>query len=84
MNFDKGIKAIAFSNCIYFDNQNKTLPLGMNKDTRILAKVLDTDIQLKSRKVIRVGRLEDEKDEASKLNVKTINVLEYSVTEKGN
>lgn len=84
MNFDKGINAIAFSNCIYFDNQNKTLPLGMNKDTRILAKVLDTDIQLKSRKVIRVGRLEDEKDEASKLNVKTINVLEYSVTEKGN
>ena len=85
MNFGKGIKAIAFTNCVYFDNQNKTLPIGMDKDTRILAKILDTDIQLDSKKVVKVGRLEDEKDEASKLIIKTINVLEYSVKviEKG-
>lgn len=81
MNFDKGVKAIAFSNCIYYDNQNKTLPVGMDKDTRILAKILDTDISLESKKIIRVGRLEDENDIASKLIIKTINVLEYSVKE---
>ncbi len=81
MNFVKGIKAIAFSNCVYYDNQNKTLPVGMDKDTRILAKILDTDISLESKKVIRVGRLEDNNDIASKLIIKTINVLEYSVKE---
>ena len=81
MNFDKNIKAIAFSNCIYYDNQNKTLPVGMDKDTRILAKILDTDISLESKKVIRVGRLEDENDISSKLIIKTINVLEYDVKE---
>ena len=81
MNFDKNIKSIAYSNCIYYDNQNKTLPLGMDKDTRILAKILDTDISLESKKVIRVGRLEDENDIASKLIIKTINVLEYDVKE---
>ncbi len=79
MNLNKGINAIAFSNCVYFDNQNKTLPLGMDKDTRILTKILDTDIQLNSKKTVRVGRLEDEKDEASKLIIKTINILEYTV-----
>ena len=81
MNFEKNVRAIAFSNCVYYDNQNKTLPVGMDKDTRILAKILDTDIILESKKVIRVGRLEDENDIASKLIIKTINVLEYSVKE---
>ena len=81
MNFDKNVRAIAFSNCVYYDNQNKTLPIGMDKDTRILAKILDTDISLESKKVIRVGRLENENDSSSKLIIKTINVLEYSVKE---
>ena len=79
MNFDKGIKAISFSNCVYYDNQNKTLPVGMDKDTRILAKILDSDIHLEQKKTVRVGRLEDEQDEGSKLVIKTINLLEYSV-----
>ena len=81
MNFGKGIKAIALSNCVYYDNQNKTLPIGMDKDTRIVTKILDTDIQLKGKKTIKIARLEDEKDEISKLVIKTINVLEYTVIE---
>lgn len=81
MNFAKGVKAVAFSNCVYYDNQNKTLPEGMDKDTRILAKILDTDITLQNKKVIRVGALEDEKDDSAKLIIKTINVLEYGVEE---
>ena len=85
MNFAKGVKAIAFSNCVYYDNQNKTLPEGMDKDTRILAKILDADITLQNKKVIRVGMLENDKDDAAKLIIKTINVLEYGVEEqKGN
>ena len=54
----------------------------MDKDTRILANILDTDITLDSKKVIRVGRLEDDSDIASKLIIKTINVLEYTVQEE--
>jgi len=81
MNFEKGVKAVAFANCVYYDNQNKTLPEGMDKDTRILAKILDTDITLQNKKVVRVGILEDEKDDATKLIIKTINLLEYGVKE---
>lgn len=82
MNLEKGVEIVAFSNCVYYDNQNKTLPVGMNKDTRLLANILDTDITLDSKKVIRVGRLEDNDDIASKLIIKTINVLEYTVKEE--
>ena len=81
MNFKKGVSAVAFSNCVYYDNQNKTLPVGMDKDTRILADILDTDITLDNKKVIRIGKLEDSEDIASKLIIKTINVLEYTVKE---
>lgn len=81
MNFAKGVKAVAFSNCVYYDNQNKTLPEGMDLDTRILAKILDTDITLQNKKIIRVGLLDDEKDDSAKLIIKTINLLEYKVKE---
>jgi len=81
MNFAKGVKAIAFSNCVYYDNQNKTLPEGMDTDTRIFAKILDTEITLQNKKVIRVGMLEVENDNAAKLIIKTINLLEYGVKE---
>lgn len=79
INFEKGIKAIAFSNCVYYDNQNRTLPEGMALDTRILAKIADTEITLQDKQVIRIGILEDEKDDTSRLIVKTINILEYTV-----
>ena len=84
MNLSKSINVIAFTNCVYYDNQNKTLPVGMDKDTRIIAKILDTDLHLESKKAIRVGMLEDEKDETSKFIIKTLNVLEYTVKELEN
>ena len=75
---EKGTNAIAFSNCVYYDNQNKTLPIGMDNDTRIIAKLSDMDIKLESKKVIRIGKLDDE-ETGTKLIIKSINVLEYSV-----
>ena len=80
MNVSKGINAIAITNCVYYDNQNKTLPIGMDTDTRIMVKLANLDIQLDSKKVIKVGRIEEEDN--SKLVVKTINVLEYTVKEE--
>ena len=74
----KGSNVIAFSNCIYYDNQNKTLPIGMDNDTRIIAKLNDMDIKLESKKVIRIGKLDDD-EMGTKLIIKNINVLEYSV-----
>ena len=53
----------------------------MDTDTRILAKILDTDITLQNKKVIRVGILDNEKDDSAKLIIKTINLLEYYVKE---
>ncbi len=78
INLQKGTNAIAFSNCVYYNNQNNTLPTGMDKDTRLIVKLSDTDIKLDSKKTIKIGKLESE-EISSKLIVKTINILEYTV-----
>ncbi len=51
----------------------------MDKDTRILVNLSDTELRLDGKKTLRIGRLENNNDEASKLIVKTINLLEYTV-----
>ena len=51
----------------------------MDQDTRLVVNMSDTDIQLNDKRTIRIGMLEDEKDESSKLIIKTINVLEYAI-----
>ena len=80
INLKKGINVIAFTNCVYYDNQNKTLPVGMDRDTRIIANLSNTDVKLDSKKVIRIAKLENEEVE-SKLISKAINVFEYTVKE---
>ena len=81
MNLQKGTNIIAFTNSIYYDNQNKTLPLGMDRDTRIIVKLTDMDLQLNNKKTIRIGMLEDEEDAAAKLIIKTVNIIEYTIKE---
>ena len=80
INLKKGINVIVFTNCVYYDNQNKTLPVGMDRDTRIIANLSNTDVKLDSKKVIRIAKLENEEVE-SKLISKAINVFEYTVKE---
>ena len=75
---EKGAHVIAFSNCVYFDNQNKTLPEGMDKDTRIMVKLSDMDIKLNSKKNVKIGKLEND-EITSKLDIKTVSILEYTV-----
>jgi hypothetical protein len=50
----------------------------MDNDTRIIAKLSDMNIELDSKKVIKVGKLDDE-EMGTKLIVKNINILEYTV-----
>jgi hypothetical protein len=69
--------AIAYTNIIYYENKNKTLPIGMDLSTNIVVDVGSLDIKLNNKKQFRVAILEDEKNEFSDMKVKTINVFEY-------
>ena len=73
------MNAISYTNIIFYDNQNKTLPIGQNISTKILVDLSNVDVKLINRTSFKITEIEDEKDDFSKVNVKTINVLEYDV-----
>jgi hypothetical protein len=81
MDLKKNANAIAFSNIIFYENQNRTLPVGMDLSTDILIDVGSMDLKLNDKKTFRMAILEDENDEFSDVKIKTINVFEYEQIE---
>ena len=79
LNLKEGSNAISFTNCIFYDNQNKTLPIGQDLSTKMLVDVSNLVLKLKSKNTFKIAELEDEKDDFSKINVKTVTVFEFAV-----
>ncbi len=69
---------IAFSNIIYFDNNNKTLPVGMNITDKILLDMSNFNFELKRQKLFRMNH---ELDEINS-NIKIVCVYEYELKMK--
>ena len=51
INLKESTKCLAFSNIIYYDNLNKTLPLGMNVTDKILLDIKNTNLRLTSENI---------------------------------
>jgi len=80
INVKKDANVIAYTNSVYYDNKNKTLPIGMDLSTKVLldsSKI--TDLVEKPIKTFKVVTYEEEKNELSKIKVKTINVFEGEI-----
>lgn len=81
INLKKGVNAISYTNCIFYDNQNKTLPIGQDLSTNILVDISKLKLKLKKKSVFKMLNYEDDKDDFSKITLKTVNVLEYECEE---
>ena len=79
INIKRGMNGISYTNIIFYDNQNKTLPIGQNVSTKILVDLSKVDLKLVNRTSFKMTDIEDEKDDFSKVNVKTFQVFEYDV-----
>lgn len=77
INLKQGANAISFTNCIFYDNQNKTLPIGQDLSTKILVDVSKLNMKLKGKSSFKMVDFEKEKDDFSPLTIKTIHVFEY-------
>lgn len=76
INLKQGANAISFTNNIFYDNQNKTLPVGQDLSTRILVDVSKLDIELKKKTSFKIVDFERE-DDFSEIIIKDIQVFEY-------
>ena len=72
----KGANYIGFSNIIYFDNKNMTLPVGMNLSTKILINFDELDIIEENIKSLKKLEFENEENDFSKITVKNIELIE--------
>ena len=77
INIKEGTRGIAFSNIIFYDNKNKTLPVGMNLSTKMIIDTKNLHLRLTGKNTFGIIKFEDEKDDFSNFQVKEINVLEY-------
>ena len=67
---------IAFTNIIFFDNKNMTLPLGMNLSSKILVDLSKLNINEKNTKELNKLQFEEDNNDFSKFIVKNIELIE--------
>ena len=72
----KGTKFIAFTNIIYYDNKNMTLPVGMNLSKKLLIDLSTIKLEEKNRKKVSKIKFQDEHDDFSKIAIKDIYIRE--------
>ena len=75
----KGTNFIAFTNIVFYDNKNMTLPIGMNQSHKILIDLEPLNIKDNGNKTINKAYMEDDGNDFSKLMIREINIHELEV-----
>lgn len=78
LNIKENMPIVYFSNSIYYDNHNRTLPIGMDITSKCLIKLTDYETILKEKDEFRVANIKDE----MKVSTIKINVYEYDLRKK--
>lgn len=78
VNLKEGMPAIFYSNIMFYDNLNQTLPLGMDLSTDVLLNLDQFDMKLISRKDFRINVLQN----VFQNQVKVVQVFEYMIERK--
>lgn len=78
LEIEKDTNMIGFTNSVFYDNRNNTLPIGMDLSTKVIIynTELEEKINPKPSKTFKIAYFEENKDELSKIKVKTVNVYE--------
>ena len=78
INVKSSNKVVYFSNCIYYNNYNKTLPLGMDVGTKCLLNIDKDKLKKVSKDDFRISIQTDD----FKVNTKKVNIYEYEIVEE--
>ncbi len=81
INLKRGTNAVSYTNIIFYDNQNKTLPIGQNLSSKILVDISKLPLILKKKESFKMITFEDSKNDFSKAKIKMIMVYEYDIKE---
>ncbi len=76
INLKQGDNILGFSNIIYYDNQNKTLPLGMDFSSKVMIDMSKLELNMRKAKKFNVASFEDENDDFSNIVIRSVVVYE--------
>jgi len=79
INIKRGTNAISYTNCIFYDNLNRTLPVGQDLSSKIIVDLSKVELELKQETTFKVTQFEENENDFSKIKIKTINVVEYDI-----
>ena len=72
----QGMNFVAFTNIIFYDNKNMTLPVGMNLSSKMLIDLSKLDIKEKNKKRLNKLEFKDSEDDFSEIIVRNIEINE--------
>ena len=81
LNIKEGTNGIGFTNSIFYDNQNKTLPIGMDLSTKMIIDISKLHLKLSNKKSFKIASFEDENNDFSNVNIKDVDVFEYEIVD---
>ena len=79
INLSGKTNCIPYTNIVFYDNQNKTLPVGMDLSTKILVDLNKLELNSQNEFSFNVINFENDEDEFSKISIDKINVIEYEI-----
>lgn len=78
INIKRDNNIIYLSNSIYYDNNNRTLPLGMDITDEVLIDLEQYEVRLKEKRSFRIM----EEQEVDKVKIKNIELKEYEIEKR--
>ena len=77
----EGTKGIGFTNIIFYDNQNKTLPVGMDLSTKMIIDTSKLHLRMLDQKSFNIMSFDNEQDDFSDFEIKKVTVFDYEIVD---
>lgn len=82
INLPIGANAVSYTNSVFYDNKNKTLPVGQDLSSKVLIDINRLTLKLKCKTNFKMIEFEDDKSDFSKAIIKNVSVFEYDAKPK--
>ena len=81
INLKEGTKGIGFTNSIFYDNQNKTLPVGMDLSSKMIVDTTNLHLKMINKNSFRIVSFRDDNNDFSHIDIKEVEAFEYEIVE---
>lgn len=81
LHIKEGTKGIGFTNIIFYDNQNKTLPVGMELSTKMIIDTSKLHLRMLDQKSFNIMSFDNEQDDFSDFEIKKVTVFDYEIVD---